>query len=60
VSDADVARIVDANTFGNVKKKAIEADANADPDAPQFFEGGQTSFIYKGTNGRWKDVMTAE
>ena len=60
VSDADVARIVDANTFGNVKKKAIEADANADPDAPQFFEGGQTSFIYKGTNGRWKDVLSAD
>jgi aryl sulfotransferase len=60
VSDAEVARIVDENTFSNVKKKAITADANADPNAPEFFKGGQAGFIFKGTNGRWKDVLTAE
>jgi aryl sulfotransferase len=60
VSDAEVGRIVDANIFSNVKQKAIEADANPDPNAPDFFKGGQTSFIFKGTNGRWKDVLTAE
>lgn len=60
VSDAEVGRIIDETTFANVKKKAIETDANPDPNLPQFFEGGQTAFIYKGTNGRWKDVLTAE
>jgi aryl sulfotransferase len=60
VTDAEVARIVDVNTFANVKKKAIETDANADPNDPEFFKGGQTGFIFKGTNGRWKDVLTAE
>jgi len=25
-----------------------------------FFDGGLTSFIYKGTNGRWRDVLTAD
>jgi aryl sulfotransferase len=26
----------------------------------RFFEGGTKSFIFKGTNGRWRDVLTAE
>lgn len=25
-----------------------------------FFDGGLTNFIYKGTNGRWRDVLSAE
>lgn len=28
------------------------------PMAKVFFEGGSDIFINKGTNGRWKDVMT--
>jgi aryl sulfotransferase len=26
----------------------------------QFFEGGATGFLFKGTNGRWRDVLTAD
>lgn len=36
---------------------------NADTVAPlggAIFEGGAKSFINKGTNGRWRDVLTAE
>ena len=29
------------------------------PMAKTFFEGGSDIFINKGTNGRWKDVMTS-
>jgi aryl sulfotransferase len=25
-----------------------------------FWKGGATTFINKGTNGRWKDLLTAE
>ena len=25
-----------------------------------FWEGGATTFIHKGTNGRWKDLLTEE
>lgn len=35
----------------------------ADADAPHFkavFKDGAHSFFYKGTNGRWRDVLTAE
>ena len=60
LSEDEVARIVENTTFSSMKKKAIETDENPDPDAPQIFRGGQTSFIFKGTNGRWKDVLTAE
>lgn len=26
----------------------------------QWFEGGSDTFFFKGTNGRWRDVLTAE
>ena len=58
VTEEEVAQTVQATTFANMKKSAVEADANADANAPQFFTGGQASFIFKGTNGRWKDVLT--
>ena len=43
-------------SFDSMKKKA-------DQDIPMarlFFEGGSDIFINKGTNGRWKDVMTPD
>ena len=36
---------------------------NAEKSAPVggiFWEGGAKTFIHKGTNGRWRDVLTAE
>jgi len=26
----------------------------------RFFEGGAKSFLFKGTNGRWRDVLTPD
>jgi aryl sulfotransferase len=60
VSDGDLDRIVERTSFAAAKKQAIAADEDPDPDRPAFFEGGQTSFIFKGTNGRWKDVLTSD
>jgi aryl sulfotransferase len=37
--------------------------ANADKTAPLggiFWDGGAQTFIHKGTNGRWRDVLTPE
>jgi aryl sulfotransferase len=37
--------------------------ANATKSVPlggAFWEGGAQTFVNKGTNGRWKDVLTAE
>ncbi|HZA02723.1 MAG TPA: sulfotransferase domain-containing protein, partial [Hyphomicrobiaceae bacterium] len=36
--------------------------AHAEKSAPQggrFFKGGARTFIHRGTNGRWRDVLTA-
>ena len=48
--------IVEHCTFDYMKK-------NADDISPQlkgFFEGGMKSFVFKGTNQRWREVMTPE
>lgn len=48
--------IVEKCTFEYIKKKAEDMA----PSKGAFWKGGATTFIYKGTNGRWKDVLTAE
>lgn len=57
-NEADVARVAAEVNFASMKRKAIDADASAAPDEPQFFAGGNAAFIHKGTNGRWRDVLT--
>lgn len=49
-------RVVEHSTFDYMK-----AHANAvSPLGGAFWDGGGDSFINKGTNGRWRDVLTAE
>ncbi len=33
--------------------------ANSEPAGGAFWEGGAETFIHKGINGRWRDVLTA-
>ncbi|MFT5014396.1 MAG: aryl sulfotransferase, partial [Dinoroseobacter sp.] len=54
-----LAKIVENTTFANVKSKAIEEDAKGDQKAV-IFDGGSAGFYFKGTNGRWRDVLTAQ
>ena len=56
VSDADVARIVEESSFERAKERAIQFDAEQG-DEPRQFRGGEAAFIYKGTNGRWRDIL---
>jgi aryl sulfotransferase len=46
---------VDRCTFESMKRRSAEI-----ADFEQYFVGGADSFLYKGTNGRWRDVLTAE
>jgi aryl sulfotransferase len=48
-------RLVDACTFATVKKnpRAVTGDG-----IDVIFKGGPDTFINKGTNGRWRDVLT--
>lgn len=48
--------IVEHCTFDYMKKNANSLSDIFD----QFFEGGLTNFIYKGTNGRWADTLTPD
>ncbi len=43
-------------TFGWMKENA----AKSAPLGGAIWEGGAQTFIHKGTNGRWRDVLTAE
>ncbi|MBV9569851.1 MAG: sulfotransferase domain-containing protein [Alphaproteobacteria bacterium] len=54
VSDAEWPKFVEHCTFDFMKTHA----ANAAPLGGGIFEGGAGSFIFKGTNGRWRDQLT--
>lgn len=48
--------LVDAATFASMKRD-VEV---LGPEMDMIFEGGANRFLYKGTNDRWRDVLTAE
>jgi aryl sulfotransferase len=54
VLEADWPGVVDACTFATVKKDPSKVVA---PMMEFAFKGGGDTFINKGTNGRWKDVL---
>ncbi len=44
-----------------IERCTFEAMRNAeDPGMDAFFEGGVKGFVFKGTNGRWRDVLGPE
>ncbi len=56
-TDESIARTVEATTFANVKK-AVDEKPPEEDGMSAFFEGGQRRFFNKGTNGRWRDLLT--
>lgn len=56
VPEASWPRLVDACTFATVKKNPAKVVGDMDFG----FKGGAETFVNKGTNGRWKDVLTKE
>ena len=52
----DVAR---AGRCRRVRRMREDAQGGGDP-ASVIFQGGASRFFYKGTNGRWRDVLTDE
>jgi len=53
------ARIVEETTFGNAKRRAA-AQAEESGEGNSFWKGGSDAFYFKGTNGRWRDVLDEE
>ncbi|UCH24915.1 MAG: sulfotransferase domain-containing protein [Trueperaceae bacterium] len=68
VTDEGVASVARSVGFGAMKADAIKKDADRrkelglapGEDFPDGFRGGETSFIHKGTNGRWREVLTED
>jgi aryl sulfotransferase len=55
VEESKWPELVHDATFDKMKADAIESA----PQMGMVFEGGPERFFFKGTNGRWKDVLTA-
>ena len=49
-------RLVDAATFASMKRDTHILG----PEMGVIFEGGADGFLFKGTNGRWRDVLVDE
>ncbi len=47
--------LVERCTFASMKQRGDEI-----ADFEAHFVGGADTFLYKGTNGRWRDVLTAD
>ena len=56
VAEAKWATLVDAATFAGMKRDT----AFLGDEMGMIFEGGADRFLYKGTNDRWRDVLTAD
>jgi aryl sulfotransferase len=53
--------LVEAARFRSMRAEAIRQEVeNQQPDTPRVWKDGMASFFYKGTNGRWRDVLTPE
>src|SRR2546428_11169563 len=50
------AMLADAATFAAMKRD-VEV---LGPEMDMIFEGGANRFLYKGTNDRWRDVLTSD
>ena len=55
-SEPELAVVAQAVTFATMKQQA----AQLVPGAEAVFHGGAQSFIFKGTNGRWRTVLSED
>jgi aryl sulfotransferase len=57
-SDEVVAAVAAATQINAMRDSALRAEAARGGPGSDLFKGGVASFIYKGTNGRWRGVLT--
>ncbi|MFT7221511.1 MAG: aryl sulfotransferase [Candidatus Azotimanducaceae bacterium] len=56
VSENEISLAARAVSFKRIKEQAVAESAKAS-EVPEAFAGGQETFINKGTNGRWNDLL---
>jgi aryl sulfotransferase len=60
ITPEQLAEVVRVTDFDHVRQEAIAAESRGGVADGGFFEGGVATFLYKGTNGRWRDVLTED
>lgn len=56
---ATVARLAAATEFAAMRQTSLDHEGKT-PHRSSFFEGGVATFMHKGANGQWRDVLTDE
>ena len=53
--------LVEAARFNSMRDEAIRQEAeSSEPAMRRVFKDGARSFFFKGTNGRWRDVLSSD
>lgn len=60
LSPDQLAAVVEVSSFDRMRADLLEREAKEGGPDGSFFEGGIATFIFKGTNGRWRDVLTED
>ena len=55
-TDEQISQVAQATTLTAMRTRAEQNN----PGMAHIFTGGARAFFYKGTNGRWRDVLTAD
>lgn len=59
LAEERLAGMLQALTLDAMRDDGLRVDS-ANSNQPSFFRDGARTFFFKGTNGRWRDVLTAE
>jgi aryl sulfotransferase len=59
LTDAQRAQIVEQTSFENSKRRAA-VQAEKSGEGSSFWKGGSDAFFFKGSNGRWREVLTED
>jgi aryl sulfotransferase len=57
ISAEALAQVVAHTSLAAMRQRSLAAEAES--DRLDAFRGGANTFFYKGTNGRWREVLTA-
>ena len=55
IDEAQLPGILERISFGTMKR---DFNSKINPRSPGMFKGGGETFMFKGTNGRWRDVLS--
>jgi len=59
-TDDTIAAVAAATQIDAMRERLVEAETASGGPGGGLFTGGVAAFIYKGTNGRWRDVLSPD